>query len=542
MTTAASRPTLNSQLRSIKAPRFSWLWLPGLMVALGLLLPLIYLAVRGFSADEQVWTWLMRVQTLELVGRSLGLAGAVSLAAIILAVPLAWLVTRSDLPGRRFWSALIPLPLVIPSYVGAYLFVSAFGPRGLLQSVLEQLFGVQRLPDIYGFWGALWVLTLMTYPFIFLTVRAALQRSDRAVEEAARSLGNTAWQTFWRAVFPLLRPAIAAGSLLTALYVLRDFGAVSIMRYTTFTRAIYIQYQSSFDRTGAALLALVLVVVTIVVLVFEQRLSAGQNISSPQTYKPPALIKLGHWRLPALLFINLVLLVALALPAGLLGYWLVRGMASGEQIAGWFGPLTNSILAAGLGSVAALIAALPVAILAVRQPGKASTLLERFSYIGYALPGVVIALALVFFGANFLPWAYQTLAMLVFAYVILFLPQAVGSVRTSLLQVHKNVEEAGHSLGAGKLRVFTRVTLPLVWPGVASGMALIFLTVMKELPATLILSPTGFPTLATQIWSSVSEAFFARAALPALLIILISSVPLALLNLYSTKRGPTHTQ
>ena len=542
MNMVALRNTSHKLFTILGMTRSFWLWFAALLVVVGLLLPLVYLGMRGFSADEQVWVWLLRAQTLELIGRSLGLAGAVSLASIVLSVPLAWLVTRSDLAGKRFWSTVLPLPLVIPSYVGAYLYLSAFGSRGLLQSVLEGLFGVQRLPDISGFWGSFLVLTLMSYPYIFLTVRAALLRSDRSVEEAARSLGNTPWQTFWRAVFPLLRPAIAAGSLLTGLYVLRDFGAVSILRYTTFTRAIYIQYQSSFDRAGAALLALVLVAVTIGVLYFELRLNNRQNLSSPQTHKPPPLVRLGRWRIPATLFILMVLLLALVLPAGMLGYWLVRGLAAGEQVGDWVRPLINSLLAAGFGSVASLLAALPLAILAVRHPGRASSLLERFSYIGFALPGVVIALALVFFGANFMPWAYQTLAMLVFAYVILFLPQGVGSVRASLLQVHKNVEEAGHSLGAGPLRVFIRVTLPLVWPGVASGMALIFLTVMKELPATLILSPTGFPTLATQIWSAVSEAFFARAAFPALLIILISSLPLAVFNLYSAKRGSSYSQ
>ncbi len=542
MNTATSHRTNQPRFPFAPLPRKAWLWLTGLLVALAVLLPLLYLAVRAFTAEPQVWSWLLRLQTLELVGRSLGLAFSVSLAAILLAVPLAWLVTRSDLPAKRLWSALIPLPLVIPSYVGAYLFVSAFGPRGLLQSVLEALFGVQRLPDIYGFWGALWVLTLMSYPYIFLTVRAALLRSERSVEEAARSLGNSPWQTFWRVVLPMLRPAIAAGSLLVALYVLRDFGAVSIMRFNTFTRAIYIQYQSSFDRAGAALLALVLVGVTVGILYFERRLSGNQSLSSPQTFKPPAPVALGRWRGPATAFILTVLFLALVLPSGMLAYWLVRGLSAGEVLGGWLRPLGNSVLAAALGSLAALLAALPVAILAVRHAGRWSGLLERFSYIGYALPGVVIALALVFFGANFLPWAYQTLFMLVFAYVVLFLPQAVGALRTSLLQVHKNVEEAGHSLGAGPLRVFSRITLPLVWPGVASGLALIFLTVMKELPATLILSPTGFPTLATQIWSSVSEAFFARAAFPALIIILVSSLPLAVFNLYSTQRGRSYPQ
>jgi iron(III) transport system permease protein len=205
------------------------------------------------------WAWLLRVSTLEIIGRTLLLAFGVSLVSILLSIPMAWLTARSDLPFKRFWSIIAPLPLVIPSYVGAYLFVSALGPRGLVQGWLEPLTGIQRLPDIYGFWGALLVLSLLSYPFVYLPVRAVLHRMDRSTEEAARSLGHSPWRTFWRVTFPQLRPALASGSLLVALYVLRDFGAVSILRYSTFTRSIYIQYQSSFDRVSAALLALVLV-------------------------------------------------------------------------------------------------------------------------------------------------------------------------------------------------------------------------------------------------------------------------------------------
>jgi iron(III) transport system permease protein len=188
------------------------------------------------------------------------------------------------------------------------------------------------------------------------------------------------------------------------------------------------------------------------------------------------------------------------------------------------------------GSLAAVLAAIPIVVLAVRAPGPLSRIFTRVSYLGYALPGIVTALALVFLGANFFPWIYQTLGMLVFAYVILFLPQVVGPMTDSLRRVHRNVEEAGYSLGSAPGRVFRIITLPLIWPGISSGMALIFLTVMKELPATLILAPTGFNTLATEVWSAVSEAFFARAAVPALILILVSSLPMAILNGITEKK------
>lgn len=516
-------------------PNRSRLWLPATLVVAGLLIPLAYLVLRALSAGADVWVWLLRAETLAVIGRSLGLALAVVLSSALIAVPLAWLVTRTDLPLRRFWAVVIPLPLVIPSYVGAYLFVSALGPRGLIQSILEPVFGVQRLPNLYGFWGAWIVLTLLSYPFIFLTVQGAFARIDRSMEEAARSLGSSPWMTFWRVVFPQIRTSLASGSLLIALYVMRDFGAVSVLRYTTFTRAIYVQYQSSFDRSAAALLSLILIVLTVMILAAESRLNDGRQPIATQSSRPSTLTRLKWIRWPIVAVPGLLTTLSLLLPAAVLGYWLVRGMLAGETFGKMWTATLHSITGATLGSLVAVAAAIPIAFLYHRYPGRISRIYERISYIGFALPGIVIALSLVFFGANFTPWLYQTLAMLVLAYMILFLPQAIGSIRSALQKIHPQIEEAGRSLGAGSWRVFTRLTLPLMLPGIASGGALIFLTIMKELPATLILAPIGFNTLATETWMAVSEAFFARAAAPALLLILISSLPMAVFNLSQRK-------
>jgi iron(III) transport system permease protein len=402
---------------------------------------------------------------------------------------------------------------------------------------LESLVGLERLPSIYGFPGALLVLTLLSYPYILLSVRAALLRMDSALEESSRSLGHGPWKTFQQVTLPQLRPALAAGSLLVALYTLRDFGAVSLMRYDTFTRVIYIQYQSSFDRTSAAVLALVLVLMTLVILVLEVRTRghARYHGSSVGTARPQPVSPLGHWRWLALLFCGAVVGLALVLPAGVLVYWLVRGLQADEQLTPLWLATRNSVLASGLAAGVTLLAALPVAVLSVRWPGRLTNLLERLTYAGFALPGIVIALALVFFGARYTRPLYQTLPLLILAYLILFLPQAVGAVRASLLQVHPHLEESARSLGRRPWQVFSSITLPLAWPGVAAGAGLVFLTAMKELPATLILGPFGFKTLPTVVWSAVSEAFFARAAAPALLIILASSVPMAFLVLGEPK-------
>ncbi len=503
--------------------------LPGLMVAGAMLLPLVYLLIRALGVDAEAWTQLLRARLLGVLSRSMLLAVSVTLSANALAIPLAWLTTRSDLPGRRFWVIVTALPLVIPSYVGAFTLVAALGPRGILQQVLAKPLGIERLPEIYGFGGAWLALTLFAYPYVLLSVRAALLGLDPALEEAARSLGDTPFAVFRRVTLPQLRPALASGSLLVALYVLSDFGAVSVLRYTTFTRAIYVQYTASFDRHLAALLALVLVALTLALLTMEGRMRGRARLY----YRPAArrrirLARLGAWRWPALVFCGLLMLLALGIPLGVIVYWLVRGLQAGESVRLWIGPAWRSMLASGLAALLALLGALPVALLVTRFPGRFSRFVEQTSFIGYALPGIVVALALVFFGANFASLLYQTLALLVFAYVVRFMPQAVGAVRTVVAQLSPRIEEAARGLGAGVPRVLFTIVIPLVRPGLLAGAALVFLTSMKELPATLLLAPTGYDTLATRVWSATQEMFYARAAAPALLLVAVSALSLGL--------------
>ncbi|MCB9149443.1 MAG: iron ABC transporter permease [Caldilineaceae bacterium] len=506
----------------------TWLlWAAGAAIAVALLLPLFYLIIRAAEAGPAAWQNLWRINTLATLLRTIGLAAAVTLLSGAIAAPLAWLTVRTDVPWRGLWAILAPLPLVFPSYVGAYLLVSLFGPRGLLQQLLEPIWGVERLPEIYGFPGALLTMTLLSYPYMFTSMRAALLRQDPALEEAARSLGDGGVRTFWRVSLPLLRPAIGAGGLLVALYTLRDFGAVAIMRYDTFTRAIYIQYRS-FDRSQAALLALLLVGITLLFVWVEARMRLRGRYVQGDTgaVRPQPILHLGWWRWPAFCFCAAVALFSLILPALVLVYWLVRGLLVHETIPALGQAIGHSVLASGLAAIVITLAALPVAILVVRHAGRLSNLLERLTYSAFALPGIVIALALVFFGANHAPWLYQTLPLLILAYGVLFLPQALGVVRASLLQINPSLMEAARSLGKNRWRVLWDITLPLLRPGLWGSLSLIFLTAMKELPATLLLAPIGFSTLATAVWSAVSEAFFAAAAAPALLIVLLSSLPM----------------
>ena len=478
-------------------------------------------------------------RTAQLLARTTLLAVTVTTSAVAIAVPLAWLTVRTDLPARRLWVVLSALPLAIPTYVGGFVFVAALGPRGLVQGWLEP-FGVERLPSFYGFPGAWLVLTLFTYPYVLLPVRAALRRLDPSLEEASRTLGRDRWSTFRHVTLPQLRPAITAGGLLVALYTLSDFGAVSLLRFDSFTRVIFVQYRASLDRSTAAVLGLVLICLTALVLAAEHRTRgrASYHRLHAGGLRRAAVVALGRWRWPAAAACGALVGIALVLPLGVIGYWLVRGVAAGEPLRLTATLAGNSVAASAFGALAAGVAAWPVATLAARHPGRLSSLVERASFTGFALPGVVVALSLVFFGARVATPLYQTRTLLVFAYVVLFLPQAVGAVRASLLQVDPSLEDASRMLGRSRSATTRAVVLPLVRPGVLAGVALVFLTGMKELPATLLLAPTGFETLATRVWSATSEAFFARAAAPALALVALSALPMALLVMREADRQP----
>jgi len=505
--------------------------LPALTTVALLLLPLAYLVLRAAGSGSG-WRLLWRRTTLELVWSTGVLVGGVTVASVAIGVSLAWLTVRTDLPARRAWAIAAALPLVVPSYVAAFCLLGAFGPRGFLQRLL----GVERLPEIYGYWGALLALTLSTYPYVLLLTSAALRGLDPSLEEAARGLGRPGLDVFRRVTLPALRPSIGAGALLVALYALSDFGVVSLMRYDALTRAIYLQYRSLFDRTPAAVLALVLVALTAIVLVVEGRARRRTSRSSPGVARQARPHRLGRWKLAALLYCSTVVGAFLVVPAAVLGYWLSRGL-DGVEVP--VREALNSVSASALAAAAAALAALPVALLAHRWPSRGTRALERLSFAGNALPGIVIALSLVFFAANYASPIYQTLALLVFAYVVRFLPHALAGVESSLASVSPRVEEAARSLGRGPLQAALTVTVPLVRSGIFAGAALVFLSAMKELPATLLLRPIGFETLATEIWKFTSVGAYSRAAPPALLLIAVSA---PFVYVLSTRRHPGPTE
>jgi iron(III) transport system permease protein len=338
-------------------------------------------------------------------------------------------------------------------------------------------------------------------------------------------MGRSQWQAFRSVVLPQLVPAIGAGAILVALYTLHDFGAVSIMRFDSFTREIYTLYRASFDRTGAAALALILVALMFVLVWLESRARGERALhrSGPGSARRPRQVPLGRWRTPSIVFCGLVCAFALVLPASVLVYWSLQSFAGSPNWGETLGAAGSSLLVSGLAAMAAAACAIPVAVLSVRFSSRGSRLIERLTYTGYALPGIVVALALVFFATRAFPAIYQTLALLVFAFVVLFLPLAIGSARASLQQVSPHVEEVARSLGRSPLNVLRTVTAPLMAGGISAGAALVFLTAIKELPATLILAPIGFETLATEIWNATSVGFFERGAIPSLVLLAVSA-------------------
>ncbi|WNG85183.1 iron ABC transporter permease [Mycobacterium sp. ITM-2016-00317] len=496
------------------------LLLPAALVAACTLVPLVYLAERGL---ERGWAFvideLFQPRTAALIGRSLLLVGVVTAACVVLGVGLAVLVTRTDLRGRRALAVALTLPLAMPSYLLAYLWVSA-------------------LPTVSGFWGAALVLTLVSYPLVLLTTMAALGRVDPAQEEVARSLGLGGVAVLFRVTLRQARAAIAAGALLVALYVLSDFGAVAAMRFEAFTWVIYGAYRSGFNPSRAAVLSLVLMVFAVALVIAEHRargLAAASRVGGGAA-RPAPLNRLGRWTPVALVVPAAVLGAALVIPGVELAQWLVTAGARWD-VAQWSAALGSTVWLSAAAALVSTAAALPLGVLAARHRDRATRVLEGASYVAHGLPSIVIAISMVSLGVLLLRPIYQREPLLILAYTVLFVPMAIGSIRAAVEAAPIRLEEVARSLGRGPVRAFGTVTARVALPGIAAGAALVLLTCMKELPVTLLLHPTGTDTLATRLWGYSSVSDYASAAPYAAALLLFAAVPTALLGMWGTGDG-----
>lgn len=485
--------------------------------------PLVYPLAAGVAALSLVpllvLVYLAAGEDLLLDTRSLGVLLNTLLltlftvaGAVIIGVPLALVTAYVELPWRRLWLVLLAAPLAMPSYIGAFTFYAAFGPGG----EIEGLLGLGT-PSLRGLPGATLIMILYTFPFVLLTTRASLRSLDANVLDAARILGLSLGMSLWRVVLPRARNGIAAGALLVALYTLSDFGTPAIMGLDTYTRVIFVEY-NAFGLSQAAMLSLQLVIIVGLVLFMEARVRTALE----RPGRAPVL-RAGPAPVAAIILsVAIIAGLALFIPLFVFGLWLLRE-GTGDFT---FDYAWNSAYAAALAALFAVLFALPVAYAAMS--GRAGRVMERITYLGFGLPGIVMGTALVYAGLQ-LHALYQTLALLVLAYALRFLPIAVSNVRATAERLDPQLIQAARTLGASSSEAFRRISLPLSARGVVAGAALVFLEAMRELPATLLLRPTGFETLATHLWRVYEAGYFGRGAVPGLLLILLSMLALVLI-------------
>lgn len=522
---SASVPSTRRRSATRKAPW--WLWAGALIIVVPLALAIISLLLRALDATDAAWATLLSVRTLSLLWRTFLLTALVTVSATVLGVGGAWLLARTDLPLKRVWGVALALPLVIPSYVIAMVLVSSSGPRGLV----TQLVGFE-IPSMTGLGGAWLALTLATYPYVFLITSAAIGRVDPALEEAARGLGASSMRVLRTVTLPQLRPAVGAGALLAALYTLSDFGAVSLMRFDAFTRVIYAQYSGRLDRTPAIVLSIVLILAAGVVIWAENKTRGKGTVFSSTPNRKPTLHRLaGIRRIMALGAMSAVVLVGTVIPIGVLVTWVVRGVNGGIGVAVPWSAVAGSVTAGTLAAVVAMFFTIPIVVLAVRFASRRTMLLERTVFVAFSLPHITIAIAVVAFTIAWLRPVYQTMFVLVFVYAAMFIAQSTSAAKASLLQTDPAVDDASRSLGRGPLATLTRVTVPLMARGLLAGGALVFVTTIKELPVTLLLSPPGFSTLAVRTWAAADELRYTGAATAALILITISVLPVYYLTI-----------
>jgi iron(III) transport system permease protein len=486
----------------------------GIAAAIAAIIPIGYLLFRLGAGADKALLELVRPRTLELLFNTTLLVVSVTFTALVIGFLQAWLTTRTNLGFGALFAVLATLPLAIPSYVMAFSFTATF-------------------PGVFGFLPSWLVMSLATSPYVFLAVSAALVRTDSSSEEVARTLGLSKWQVLRRVTWPQVRPAATASSLLVALYTLSEFGAIAILRFDTFTRAIYNAYRLSFDRTAAAALAVVLVMITLLVIWFERRYR-GDYLSVSAASQKRVRISLGKARPLAIVSLVALAILGAGVPLYSLVNWSIFGSSTAD-LAQILEALWGSVSLAVMAGASITVFALAIALWVVRYKTKLGTFVELSVWANHALPAIVVALALIFVSANLVPWVYQTTALLLFAYLILFLPNALSAMATPIAQVPRSLEDVANSLGVKGNRSIFKVVLPIAAPGILAGAALVALTVLKELPATLLLRPTGTETLAVRLWSSTEELAFAQAAPYALLLVVLGGLPALALNRQARK-------
>ncbi|QXI31494.1 iron ABC transporter permease [Pseudomonas vanderleydeniana] len=520
---AAHAPAALSHRRTRKLlARQSNPWIIGLSLLMSLL-ALLPIAFVVLSAWQTGWSTLLelvwRPRVAELAVNTLLLSILTLPLCVALGLALAWLTERTDLPGRRLWSLLATAPLAVPAFVHSYAWVSL-------------------VPSIHGLGGGVLVSVIAYFPFLYLPIAATLRRLDPAIEDVGQSLGLKPWAVFMRIVLPQLRLAICGGSLLVGLHLLAEYGLYAMIRFDTFTTAIFDQFKSTFSGPAAHTLAGLLALCCLGLLTVESAARgkaryARVGSGSARQQRTVRLGRGGKWLGLALPLLTSAL--ALGVPLITLGNWLVAGGLEVWQADELWPALQQTLLLGAAGALLTTGAAVPVAWLSIRAPGRLHRLLESCNYITSSLPGIVVALALVTVTINFARPIYQTSITVLLAYLLMFMPRALVSLRAGIAQAPVELENIAQSLGRSPARALWLVTLRLAAPGAAAGAALVFLAVVNELTATLLLAPNGTRTLVTGFWALTSEIDYAGAA-PYALIMILLSLPLTGLLYHQSKR------
>jgi iron(III) transport system permease protein len=490
------------------------------------IIPLLFVIYNSLQLSTTQWLGLWSSRLPELLKNTLSLAVFVSIGSVTLGVSSAWWISRREFPGRKLAVWLMVLPLTIPTYVFAHIYTSLLEEDGWLGQLWILLTGnPNSIPDLYNIWGVTLVLSLAGFSYVFLLARTALSQSTRTLEEAARIQGASPIEVFWRVNLPLLRPAIAAGLAVVVLHVLSDFGAVSMLRFQTFTLSIYLQMSGRFDYQAAAGLSMILVLLSLTFLVLERFFRQRQQYySAHNTQQQPRPQATNFETAMIWIWLGLITLLAFGLPIAWMLSWSWEAWTQNLINSDFWRYTSNSLLIAVIAASLAVCAALPVAFYNARRRSLGSQTLLQLSSVGFVLPGPVIALGILSVLLTQLPFLYGGLAALVIAIVIRFLPLAVQSQDAAMAQLTPSLEQVGRSLGAGPLENLRRVVLPMIRGGMATAWVLVFIDTLKELPATLILRPTGFDTLPVRIWIEASEEMLELAA-PAALMLVIGTLP-----------------
>ncbi len=492
--------------------------------------PAGYLIWRNFTADADPAGLLFSERTMQPLWRTVQLAVTVGISAAVIGTGTAWLVTRTDLPYRRVFSVLLPLPLVFPTFIGAAALVRTLNPGGLANDILGSI-GVDQTPQLDGLFGAWLVLTLFTYPYVYFPVAARLSTLPGSIEQTALLLGSSTASAFVRIVIPQVWRSIAAGTLLVFLYAISDFGAVAILRYDTLTRAI--EANQLANRPVALALSLILLLLAAVVVLMERGAQRGVPADADTGPNVRAVVPLGRWRLPALGAVVFLLLNAIGAPMAALIDWSIRGFDRAQRggrgltidAGEVFGVTTNTLAVSAITAAVAVLAVLPIALLVARS----RSVVDRIGYTAaiatFALPGLLVALAVKFWTLQW-DWAFDTFnnthAALIFAYVIRFAALAMGTTLVAVATVPERVRDAASTLGSVGLRRSFSIDLPLMLPGLLAAGGLVLLSTMKELPISLIVAPIGFQTLTTKTFGSFTESFVAEAGIMSLTLVALS--------------------